>query len=91
VRDDGRDVKVAVAPHPDQRATGRDATGGLDGRPVVTARGEPRGLAGGVDAAHLHRHRGDTRQAQHQHDDQRRDAQCRLDGARTGTPTDIAV
>ena len=89
MRHDRGDHKVAVPPHLDQRTAGRDAAGGVDGRPVVTARGQSSGLAGGVDTAHLHRHRGDTRQAQHQHHDQRGDAQRRLDGARAGTPTGI--
>jgi hypothetical protein len=90
VRHNGRDEEVAVPPHSDQRATGRDAAGGFDGHPVVAARCQSRGLAGGVDAAQLHRHRGNAGQAQHQHDDQRRDAQSRLDGARAGTLADIA-
>jgi hypothetical protein len=82
VRDDGRDEEVAVALHTDQRAAGCDAAGGLDGHPLVTARRESSGLAGGVDTTHLHRYRGDTGQAEHQHDDQRRDTQRRLDRAR---------
>jgi hypothetical protein len=90
VCDNRGDEKVAVPPHADDRTAGRDAAGSLERRPFVTARGQSSGLAGGIDTAHLHRHRGDTRQAQHQHHDQRRDAQCRLDGARAGTATDIA-
>lgn len=84
MRDDDRHKEVTVVLHTDQRAVGSDPTGGLDGHPVVAACGEPCGLASGIDAAHLHRHRGDTRQAQHEHDDQRRDAQRRLDGAGAG-------
>ena len=83
--DDRGHEEVAVAAHLDPRPVGRDAASGLDRRAFVTAGSQPGGLAGGVDAAHLHRHRGDTGQAQHQHHDQRGDAQCRLDGARTGT------
>jgi hypothetical protein len=35
--------------------------------------------------AQVHRYRGDTGQAQHQHDDQRGDRQRRFNGARTRT------
>jgi hypothetical protein len=85
VRNDRGDKEVAVPMHLNQRPTGRDAAGGGDRRSFVTARRQPRGLASGVDTAHLHRHRGDTGQAQHQHRDQRGDRQCRLNGARAGT------
>ena len=53
-----------------------------DRRTLVTACGQPGGLAGGVDAADLHRDRRDPGQAQHQHRDERDDAHRRLDGAR---------
>lgn len=55
--------------------------GGGDGRALIAARDQPGRLAGGVDAADLHRHRGDTGQAQHEHRDQRDDAECRFDSA----------
>jgi hypothetical protein len=71
--------------HLDPRPTGCNAASGVDRRAVVTAGSQPGGLAGGVDAAHLHRHRGDTGQAKHQHHDQRGDRQCRFNGARAGT------
>ncbi len=71
--------------HLDPCPDGRDATSGIDRRAYVPPRGQSGGLACGVDAAHLHRHRGDTRQAQNQHHDQRGDRQCRLDGAGTRT------
>ena len=83
--DDRRDKEIAVPVHLDPRRRWRDAASGVDRRAFVTARGQSGGLAGGVDTANLHRHRGDTGQAQHQHHDQRGDRQCRLDGARTGT------
>ena len=90
MRNDGGHEKIAVPMHLNPRPNGRDAARGVDRRTFVAARSQSGRLAGGVDTAHLHRHRGDTGQAQHQHHDQRRDAQCRLDGARAGTPTDIA-
>jgi hypothetical protein len=82
------DKKVAVAVHLDQRSTGRDAARGIDRRPFVTSGSQSGGLAGRIDTAHLHRHRGDAGQAEHQHHDQRGDRQCRLNGAGTGAPTD---
>jgi hypothetical protein len=72
--------------HLDPRPSRRDATSGGDGRTIVAAGGQPGGFAGGIDAAHLHRHRGDAGQAKHQHHDQRGDRQCRFNGARAGTP-----
>jgi hypothetical protein len=85
VCDDRRDEIIAVTLYLDTRRGWRDAASGIDGRALVSARGQPGGLTGGVDTANLHRHRGDTGQAQHQHHDQRGDRQRRLDGARTGT------
>lgn len=79
------DKKVAVPVHLDQRASGRDAARGIHRRPLVTAGSQAGRLARGIDAAHLHRHRGDTGQTQHQHRDQRGDPKCRLNGARTDT------
>jgi len=84
------DKKVAVAVHLDQRSGGRDPARSILRRPFVTAGGQPGCLAGRVDAAQLHRNRGDTGQTQHQHHDQRRDPQRRFNGARTGAPTDTA-
>ena len=75
-------LELAVAAQLHQGATGRDTAGGGDRRALITARGQPGGLAGGVNAADLHRYRCDTRQAQHQHRDQRDDAQRRFHGAR---------
>jgi hypothetical protein len=86
VRDDGRDKEVAISAYLDPGAAGCNAASGFDRRAVVTAGGQSGGLAGGIDTAHLHRHRGDARQAQHQHHDQRGDRQCRFDSARAGTP-----
>ena len=83
--DDRGHKKIAIAAHLDSRPNGRDAASGVNSQAFVAARSQSGGLAGGIDTAHLHRHRGDTGQAQHQHHDQRGDRQCRLDGARTRT------
>jgi hypothetical protein len=71
--------------HPNPRPAGRDAASRVDRRALVASRRQAGGLAGGVDTAHLHGHRGDPGQAQHQHHDQRGDRQRRLDRARAGT------
>jgi hypothetical protein len=84
------DKKIAVPMHLDQRSGGRDPARGIHRRPFATAGGQTGRLAGRIDASHLHRHRGDTGQTQHQHHDQCGDPQCRLNGARTGAPTDTA-
>ena len=81
MRNDRGHEEVAVASYLDSRPTRRDAASGLDRRTLVTAGSQPCGFAGGVDATYLHRHRGDTGQAQHQHHDQRSDGQGGLDGA----------
>ena len=80
---DRRDDKLAVATQLHPGATGRDTASDADRGALITARGQPCGLAGGIDAADLHRCRCDPGQAQHQHRDQCDDAQRRLDGART--------
>jgi len=85
MRDHCGDKKVAVPVHLDQRSTGRDAARGIDRRPFVTAGSQPGCLAGRIDTTDLHRHRGDTGQAQHQHRDQRGDRQRRFNGARADT------
>jgi hypothetical protein len=82
-----RDKKVPLAVHLDQRPSGRDPARSVLRRTLVTAGSQPGRLAGRVDAAHLHRNRSDTGQAQHQHHDQRGDPQRRFNGARTGAPT----
>ena len=79
---DRRDDEPAVAVQLHQGATGRDTAGGGDRRTLITTCGQPGGLAGSVDATDLHRDSGNTGQTQHQHRDQRDDAQRRLDGAR---------
>ena len=84
--DDHDDKEVAITVHLNPRPSRCNAASGVDRRAVVTASRQPGGLAGGIDATHLHRHRGDTRQAKHQHHNQRGDRQCRLNGARAGTP-----
>jgi hypothetical protein len=85
VCDDRGDDEFAIPLHLDPRRSGRDAASSVNRRAFVTARSQSSRLAGRVDTANLHRHRGDTGQAQHQHHNQRGDAQCRFDGARTGT------
>jgi hypothetical protein len=80
---DRRDNKPAVAAQLHHGAAGRDAARGVDRRTLVATCAQPRRLAGRVDATDLHRHRREARQTQHQHRDQRDDAQRRLDGART--------
>jgi hypothetical protein len=85
VRDHRGHNEVAIPMNLNPRTDGRDAASGVDCRALVAARSKAGGLAGGIDTAHLHRHRGDPGQAQHQHHDQRGDRQCRLDGARAGT------
>lgn len=77
--------EIAVPAHLHLRSAGSDAPSGIDRRPIVTAGGQAGGLAGRIDAAHLHRHRGNTRQAQHEYHHQCGDRQRRLNGARTGT------
>jgi hypothetical protein len=85
VCDDRRDEVLAVTLNLDMRRGRRDAACGVDRRAFVSARGQPGGLTRGINAANLHRHRGDTGQAQHQRHDQRGDRERGLDGARTGT------
>jgi hypothetical protein len=85
VRDDCGREEIAVPTHLNPRTGGRDAARGINRGTFVAARRQPGRLAGGVDTSHLHRQRGDTGQAEHQHHHQRRDRQCRLNGARAGT------
>ena len=77
--------EVAVSTDLDPRPRGRDAASGVDRQTVVAPRRQPGGFTGGVDTAHLHRHRGEPGQAQHQHHNQRGDRQRGLNGARTPT------
>ncbi len=67
----------AVAAKVHHRALRRDGTCGVG--PVVATRSQASRLPGRVDASDLHRHRGETRRAQQQHDDQARNAKRRLD------------
>lgn len=85
MRHDRSHQEIAVAANLDARPDRRDAARGVDRHAFVAAGGQPGRFAGRVDTADLHRYRGDTGQAEHQHDDQRGDRQRRLDGARTGT------
>lgn len=86
MRDNRGDIEFAIPVHLDPGAAGRNAACGVDRRAVVATGGQPCDLPGGVDAAHLRLHGRDTGQAQHQHDNQCGDRQCRFNGARTGTP-----
>jgi hypothetical protein len=81
---DGGDDDGAVAAQLHLRPTRRDAPGHVDCRPLVTAGGQPGRFAGGIDTAHLHRHRADTGQAQDEHENQSGNPQRRFDGARAG-------
>jgi hypothetical protein len=54
--------------------------GGLHRGAVVTASHKAGRLPGGIDAPHLHRHRGEAGHAQRQNDRQRGDGECCLDG-----------
>lgn len=85
MRDDRDHQEFPVAAQVHSRTGWREPTSGGRGGAFVAAGRQPGGLAGGVDATNLHRHRGDTGHAQHQHHNQGGDAQCRLDRAGTGT------
>lgn len=85
MRNNAGHQEFAVAVQVDPRTRGRESDGGGHRGAFVAAGGQPGGLAGGVDAAHVHRNRADTGQAQHQHHNERGDAQCRLNGAGAGT------
>lgn len=84
MRDDGGHHEIPVAAQVDPRTGGREPEGGGHRGALVAAGRQPGSFAGGVDTAHLHRYRGDPGQAEHQHHDERGDAQGRLDGAGTG-------
>lgn len=84
---DPRDDEVAVPARLEHRTLGRDAARRRCGSRVITPSRQPRRLPGGVDTPNLHRHGGDTSDAQHQHRDQSRDRERRLDGDPTGVYT----
>lgn len=84
MRDNRGDDELALPMDPNLRPTRGDSARDVDRRAFVTARGQSSGLAGRVDATHLHRHRGDACQAQHQHHHQAGDGKGRLNGAATG-------
>jgi hypothetical protein len=75
---------VAVPAKLHDGTAGRDPAGGGAGRPLVAARGQPRGLAGRVNAADLHGHRCDAGQTQHEHHNQDGDAERRFHRRRAG-------
>ncbi len=59
VRGDPGDNELAIAPQPHGGPFGRNALRCTGCRTVITTRREPSGLPRGVDATHLHRHRGE--------------------------------
>ena len=81
---DRRDDEGTVAAQLHGGTARSDSAGGSDRRPFVTTCRQPGRLARGVDAADLHRHRGDAGQTQHENGDQGRDAERRFHGGRTG-------
>jgi hypothetical protein len=80
------DQEVAISAYLDPRGRRCNAASDVERGAVVTARGQSGGLARSIHTAHLHRHRGHARQAQHQHHNQRCDRDCRFNSARAGTP-----
>jgi len=78
--DPGHD-ETALLPHLDPRPTRCDGTSRAGRREVISARGQPRRFTGRIDAAHLHRHRGDAPDAQQQNRYQRGEGQRGLDRA----------
>ena len=81
---DGCDDEVTVAAQLDGCPVGRNVSCHLRCRSVVAPRGKPGGFAGGIHTAHLHRHRGEPRHAQGEHDDQSGDRERRFDGDTPG-------
>jgi hypothetical protein len=79
---DRRNDKAAVAAQLQRRSRRPDSAGRDPRSLLVTARREPCRLSGRVDAADLHRDRGEATGAQNQHHDQRSDGQGRLDGGK---------
>lgn len=70
-------------PDPNGRARWPDPTGrGVRARLITTGR-QPGRLTRGIDAAHLHRDRGDSTGTDDQDHHQRGDGQGRLDGGET--------
>ncbi len=88
-------VTVATTKSPSRRSCTAAPSGAMrlrcaGCRTVVTTRREAGRLTRRVDASDLHRHRGEPRHAQDEHDDQGSDRERRLDGdtaGRAGNPT----
>ena len=81
---DCRDDEAAVATEL-QRRPGRSDPAGRGHRARLVAAGrQPRRLPGSVDAADLHRHRGEAAGADNEHRHQRGDGNRRFDGGETG-------
>ena len=78
-RCDRRHDQPAVPANVEARIDGRDVAARLRSRRIVAARREPGRLPGGIDAPHLHRHRGEPGDAQRQNRHQRGDGEGRLD------------
>lgn len=85
MRDNAGDQELAIPVQLHPGRWWRDSPCHLDSHAFVAARGQPGRLAGGVDTSHLHRHRSDSGQTQHQNHHQRGDRQRRLNSARAGT------
>ena len=80
---DCRDHHFGLSVNFDVGADRGDRAGRLRCVAVVAARREAGCLPGGIDASHLHRHRGESGDTEHQNDDQRGDGERRLDGGST--------
>jgi hypothetical protein len=78
------DNQLPVPPQLHGRPIRRNTLRCSGSRTVVTPCRKPGGLTCGVDAPHLHRHRGEARHAEDEHDDQRGDRECRLDSDAAG-------
>ena len=76
---DPRDDPPTVPSHLDRGTIGSGASRGVDGGTVVAAGGEPRGFPGRINAAHLHRHRGEPADTQDRDDDERGNRERGLD------------
>jgi hypothetical protein len=81
---DRRDDETAITPQLQRRAGRPDSAGRGNCARLVAAGRQPRRLPGGVDAAHLHCHRGESADTNDEHHNQRGDGESRLDGGETG-------
>jgi hypothetical protein len=81
--DSGHD-QFPVAPQVYGSPVRGNALRGNGGRTVVATRGKAGGFPCGIDATHLHRHRGESRHAQRENDDQGSDREGRLNSDAPG-------